>query len=55
MVMLITIQLFDTFYFFSHPWLLGLLGFPLTLQIQAKTKNSKIEFNLGSPRFKSIP
>jgi len=56
MAVLITLQLHDTFCLFSHPWLLSLLGFPLTFQIQDKPKKSpKIEFHLGPPRFEPTP
>jgi len=39
---------------FSHPWLLSLLGFPLTLQIQDNTKNSKNKVSFRS-RFEPTP
>jgi len=48
-MVLIIIQAHLIRLFSSPPWLLGLLGFPLTLQLQAKTKKTKIKINLGSP------
>jgi len=48
MTVLITLQLHNTFCLFSHPWLLSLLGFPLTFQIQDKPKNGKTRVSFES-------